>query len=214
MSFFENRRILGFVLWLVGILIVADGIACIVAGITGDSNSFIPDDLNNRGMYAAISGIGAIISGLIYLIFSAGISRGMVSIKIDILAGLTRIVGLSTIIGGLFDGAALLVGGSDAVGAIVGTVISVLIGAIVIWVAGRINDGRRDVGDIIIWIVMLVLMVILVAALFLGLIGAAAAFDLGMVIIIVEIVARLIIYLFVIAFLFDREVRSQMGMAS
>ena len=211
-SFFENRKILGFVLWVIAIFAIAEGIGCIVDGFSSDSSSFIPDEADNREFYGCLSGIGMIIAGLIYALFSSAISRGAVSKKIDILAGLVRMVGLTTIITGIFDGIAWILC-TDEIGAgIVSTIISILIGALIMWIGGRINDGKADVGDIIIWLVLLVLMLILVLLLFLALIGATLALDLGLILVILEIVCKLILYLFVIAFLCDRGVRKSMNM--
>ncbi len=212
-SFFENRKALGIALWIIAILTIAGGIASIISGITEDYGSLIPEDVDqNLNMYCIIGGIGEIIGGIIYLIFSAGLRRGMVSIKIDILAGLVRILGLVTIISGVFDAAAYIVGTGEFGAGIVDAIVSILVGALIIWIAGRINDDKQDVGDVVIWVVMLILVVLLIVISFLALIGLSFEFDFGLVVVILNLLANLVVDLFVLAFLLDREVRSEMGM--
>ena len=134
--------------------------------------------------------------------------------KTDILAGLIRLVGLATVIESIFELIARLTASDGDIGAaIVGAIISIVLGLLIMWIGGRVNDGKQDLGDKIIWVVLLVIMVILTVLLFLGLIGVALEFDLGLAVILLMIVAELIIYLFVIAFLLDKGVRKDMGMA-
>lgn len=212
-SFFENRKALGISLWIIAIITIASGIACIISGITEDWGSYIPEGVDqNLNMYCIISGIGGVIGGFIYLVFATGIRRGMVSIKIDILAGLVRILGLVTIISGIFDAVAFIVGGGEFGAGIVDAIVSILIGALIIWIAGRINDDKTDIGDVVIWVIMLVLVILMIIVSFLALIGLTLELDFGLVIVILELVANLIVDLFALAFLLDREVRDQMGL--
>ena len=213
-AFFENKKILGFVLWIVAIVALAGGIMSIVAGIQGDTNSLIDEDVTNTTLFGVLIGIGQIIMAFIYLAFSGAIYKGIVSNKTDILAGLIRLVGLATVIESIFELIARLTASDGDIGAaIVGAIISIVLGLLIMWIGGRVNDGKQDLGDKIIWVVLLVIMVILTVLLFLGLIGVALEFDLGLAVILLMIVAELIIYLFVIAFLLDKGVRKDMGMA-
>ena len=214
MSFFENKRILGFVLWLVAIITIAQGVACIIAGAMGNSNSFIPEDMDNKVFYGALTGIGSILVGFLYLGFSALISRRILKEKIDIIAGLVRMLGVTTILGGLFDAAASIIGTGDVGAGFVAAVISALIGLVIIFIASRINDRKVDVFDKIIWIVLVVLIAIVTVLVFIGLIGMTLSVDLGLVIIIIGVVAEIIINLFVLVYLFDADVMRKMGMKS
>ncbi len=212
-SFFENRKALGIALLIVAIITIASGISSIISGITEEYGSLIPEGVDqNLSMYCVIGGIGSIIGGFIYLIFSAGLRRGMVSIKIDILAGLVRILGLVTIVSGIFDAAAYIVGTGEFGTGIIDAIVSIIIGALIIWIAGRINDDKQDVGDVVIWVVMLVLVILLIIVSFLALIGLTFEFDFGLVVVILGLLSELIIDLFVLAFLLDREVRNEMGL--
>ncbi len=212
-SFFENRKALGIALWVVAIITMAGGIASIISGITEDYGSLIPEGVDqNLNMYCIIGGIGDIIGGVIYLIFSAGLRRGMVSIKIDILAGLVRILGLVTIISGVFDAAAYIVGTGEFGTGIVDAILSILIGALIVWIGGRINDDKQDVGDVVIWVVMLVLVILLIIVSFLAFIGLTFELNFGLVVVILNLLANLVIDLFVLAFLLDGEVRDEMGL--
>ncbi len=84
-------------------------------------------------------------------------------------------------------------------------IIDIIIGIIVVWAAGKINDGKETTIDKIIWIILLVLFVVYFLVSFIAIFTTD----------IISLIANLcgaIIYLFMIAYLFDNDVKKAMGM--
>ena len=105
-------------------------------------------------------------------------------------------------IAALFIGAFGFIGGLIAgIGA--GAIVTAIVGLVFIWVANKMMDGKATTIDKIVWILLLVFSV-------LGILGSLMA-----IISIVGIlngICGLIIYLMVLLYTLDPEVKKQMGM--
>lgn len=93
MSFFSRPNTAGNAFEIIGILEIIAGIFAIIDG-------FIDEEIDTG--FAVVLGVGAIICGLIIAFFGTKVRKGIISEKIDILATFVRIVGVTTIISGLF----------------------------------------------------------------------------------------------------------------
>ena len=153
--------------------------------------------------YCVIGGIGSLVCAVLYTMFALKVFKGQISEKIVILEQYVRIVGVTTALGGVFNGIASIAGGEDVGVAIVAAIILVLIGLLIMFIASKINDGKQTTGDIIIWVILLIAFIIVLIG------GVLSVFSLSGI---VDGIAHILIALFMIAFLFDPEVKSKMNM--
>lgn len=198
MSFFDEPKNAGMALVIVAILNLISAVFGLYDGVSGDFNTG-----------AVCVAIGAIICAIIYFKFGQELRMGSSS-KIDTLATYVKTVGLVTVIGGIFY---FGYAANEDWGMVGSGVISIILGLVVMWCASRINDGKKDAFDKILWIILTVIMILLVIVSLLAIVGSfgldgALNIALGVLIAICD----LIIYLFMLLLLLDGEVKSKMGM--
>jgi hypothetical protein len=196
MSFLDNPKTAGTAFEIVGLLEVIGGIFAIIGGI-------IDEEIDTG--FAVVVGIGAIICGLIVFFFGAKVLKGEISAKIDILATFVRVVGVTSIISGIF----LLIGMIMISGDIVGPIISIVIGLIIVFISTKINDGKQTTGDKIIWILLLIFFILDLIGAILTIIGGFNPFSITQII---TGICSVIIYIFMLILLFDSDVKKEMGM--
>ncbi len=207
MSFFKETRTAGIALMVLGAVNLIMAVVALVGAFSGD--------LGSTKTYAAIVAcIGPIIMALLYLRFGVSVKNGGVPKKIDILAYFVRLAGLSEIIIAVFNLWNAIETG-DAWVAIGSLVVSIIVGLIILFVAGRINDGKQDTGDKIIWILLVVLFAIsaiLDIVSIIGIFTAGVVFDLSLLTVVVLPIVSFIIDVFMLLLLFDSEVKREMNM--
>ena len=202
MSFFDNQKVLGYAFLVVGLILVIDAILTIVFGFV-DVNDDMKEGIDNWTIYCVLGGIGSLICAVLYTMFAMKVYNGVYSEKIVILERYVMIVGLTIALGGVFNAIASIAGGEDVGVALVAAVISVAIGLLIMFIATKINDGKQTVGDSIIWILLLIaFIIVLILSIFM-------LFSLATII---DGIAHIIIALFMIAFLFDADVKKKMNM--
>ncbi len=207
MSFFDNTKNLGTVFLIVGLLYILDAIVLIAAGfIDLPVGEQISEDANLT-LYCVIAGIGSLIGAILYVKYALKVSSGEISAKIDILASYVKIIGLVFMIVGIFQAIALAVSGAGIMAGLTGFLFSIIIGFIIMIIGGKINDGKQTVGDRIIWIILLIAFVLMFIIDLLGIVGSVTTLSLNGLI---SSVAGVLISVFMIRFLIDPEVRSQM----
>jgi len=163
---------------------------------------------------AVVACIGPIIMAALYLRFGISVKNGGVPKKIDILAYFVRLAGLSEIIIAVFN-LWNAIETEGALAAIVALAVSIIIGLIILFIAGRINDGKQDTGDKIIWIILVVLFAISAVLDILAIIGiftAGVAFDWTLLSTVILPIASFIIDVFMLLLLFDSDVKREMNM--
>ncbi len=193
---------MGFAFLLVGIILIIDAIFAIALGFM-DVSEEVRKGVENWMPYCVVGGIGSLISAALYTLFALKVHNGTYSQKIVILEKYVMIVGITTVIGGIFNAAASFAGGQDLGTALAGAILSAIIGLIIMFIATKINDGKQTIGDSIIWIILLIAFILLLIA------GILTVYTLlG----IIDGIAHILIALFMIAFLFDPEVKSKMNM--
>ena len=204
MSFLDDNKTAGIAFIILGVLQLIAALATLVGAVTAKDGVVIS---------AVVACLGPIIMAVLYFRFGVSIKNGSISKKIDILAYFVRLAGLSQIILSVFSfwHNWELEGGIAAVG---GLIISIIIGLIILFIAGRINDGKQDTGDKIIWIILVVLFVIAVIGNLISLVGVFALdvslFDKA--ISFITVVVNLIINLFMLVLLFNSDVKREMNM--
>ena len=193
MSFFDNTKIAGWAFFVIGILMIVAAIMDIWNG-AGSTESLT----DNAGY--VVAGIGSLIAAIVYFLFGNKVRNGTISAKIDVLGNYVRVVGVTTAIINLF---ALI--GYSVVGetAIATYVVWLILGIIIAWIGGKVNDGKTTNFDKILWIILLIVFVVLLIGSLLG-IG-------GDIVNIVKAICYAIVYLFMIIFMFDADVRKKMG---
>jgi hypothetical protein len=162
-----------------------------------------PLDGNDKTLYCAIAGVGSLIGAIIYLMFGMKVRSGAISAKIDVLATYVRTVGIVMLIGGIFSAAAAAAAGVSLGIALGGAVVTIIISLIIIFIAGKINDGKQSTGDKIIWVLLVIAFIIMLILSILECITIIG---------IIDGICGVLISLFMLGFLFDGEVKSQMGM--
>ena len=130
MSFFDNTKIAGWGLFFIGILMIISAILMIWDGATTEGD----DRLAN-----VVVGIGALLAAFIYFGFGNKVRKGEISAKIEVLAQFVKTVGLATIVSAFFAAIA----GIWGVGISTWTnVVILIIGIIIVWIGGKIDDGK------------------------------------------------------------------------
>ncbi len=200
MSFLSNPKTAGNAFEIIGILEIIGGIFAIIDGV-------IHDDIDTT--FAVVIGIGAIICGLIIAFYGNKVRNGVISEKIDILAAFVRIVGVITIITGIFLVIANVIIGADLLSEAISGIISIIIGLIIIFISTKINDGKQTIGDKIIWILLLIFFILDVIG---SILTIVAGFDPLSLTLIVTGICSTIAYIFMILLLFDADVKKEMGM--
>ena len=201
-SFFDNTKIVGFAFLVVGFILIFSAIFSIVMGFI-DVPAETKEGIPNWMPYCVVGGIGSLICALLYTFFAMKVNNGTYSQKIVILEKYVRIVGVTTAIDAIFAGAASIAGGQEVGPALVGIILGLIIGLIIIFISTKINDGKETIGDSIIWIILLIAFILLLVV---------SIFEIFTLIGIIDGIAHIIIALFMIAFLFDPEVKSKMNM--
>ena len=201
-SFFDNTKIVGFAFLVVGFILIFSAIFSIVMGFI-DVPAETKEGIPNWMPYCVVGGIGSLICALLYTFFAMKVNNGTYSQKIVILEKYVRIVGVTTAIDAIFAGAASIAGGQEVGPALVGIILGLIIGLIIIFISTKINDGKETIGDSIIWIILLIAFILLLIV---------SIFEIFSLVGIIDGIAHIIIALFMIAFLFDPEVKSKMNM--
>ena len=204
MSFFKENRTAGIALMVLGAINLIVGLVALVTALTA----------GNIVVSAVVACIGPIIMAALYLRFGISVKNGGVPKKIDILAYFVRLAGLSEIIIAVFN-LWNAIETEGALAAIVALAVSIIIGLIILFIAGRINDGKQDTGDKIIWIILVVLFAISAVLDILAIIGiftAGVAFDWTLLSTVILPIASFIIDVFMLLLLFDSDVKREMNM--
>ena len=192
MSFFDQPKNAGLAMIVVAIVEVIAAIINIVAAATAD------DGIDFSGIIVAIV---LIITAVIYFKYGSQVRSGAISAKIDILASFVNVVGVISIVNGVFQIIAGVAGGE---GLIANGVINIIIGLIICFCGKKINDGKETTLDKIIWIILLVVFIIEILANIVMLIGFPIGTLMG--------ICGIIIYVFMTLLLLDGDVKKAMGM--
>ena len=192
MSFFDNTKIAGWGLFFVAILSIISAIISIYNGAVKEGDDRLA---------LVVAGIGALLAAFIYFGFGNSVRKGEIDKKIDVLAQFVKTVGLATIVASLFGAIAGTWGVSISTWSNVGMII---LGIIVCWIAGKINDGKTTNFDRILWIILVVVFLVFFLLRLSGAFGGAW-YD------ILSSILMAIVYLYMLIFMFDGDVRKKMG---
>ena len=202
MSFFDDNKTLGTALIVLGAVQFILGVVALVGAVT--------DGIDGP---TAVAAIGPIIVAILYFAFGMKIRNGEMTNKLDILAYFVRLAGIGMIINAVFS---LWNSYEDSgLGAALGGIILTIIFALIImFLAGRINDGKKDTLDKVIWIALVVLFALAALANIFSLIGTliGITFSLTYLANLIIVIANIIIDIFMLCLLFNKDVKEGMNM--
>ena len=192
MSFFDDTKNVGLMMFVIAILGLIQAVLQIVNGATYDGETV-------KKVGYVIIGIGALLGAIIFFKFGNSVRTGSISGKLDVVAGFVQTVGYMTIVSSIFA----IIGGA-LVGAefAAGGVILLIIGAIVLYLGKKINDGKNTGADSVLWIILVIVFFIMMLASLAGLFGNI--FD------IIDGICSFVMYLCILLFMFDKEIKSAM----
>lgn len=193
MSFFDNTKIAGWGLFFVGILMIISAIISIYNGAVKEGDDRLA---------LVVVGIGALLAAFVYFGFGNKVRKGEISEKIAVLAQFVKTVGTATIVASFFGAIAGIWGVSVSTWSYV---LMLIIGIVILWIGGKIDDGRTTNFDKILWIILTVIFLI---EFILSLMGAFG----GEWYSILTSILMAIVYLYMLVFMFDGDVRKKMGM--
>lgn len=193
MSFIDNQKIVGWAFFIVGILLLVMAVVSLYSCIGED---------NAAGKIIVC--IGVLVAAILYTLFGNKVRTGSISGKVDVLGNYVNIVGATVIVEAIFAVIGGIIIGEDTMSMIGGGIILVIVGLIVMWAGRSVMDGKKTFGDKILWAILLIAFVVMFVLEFLEM-------DLGSAVSIISGVLHLLIYLFMIGYLLDGEVRDAMG---
>lgn len=194
MSFVDNTKIVGWAFFIIGIIMVISALLQFVDAFDYE------DTMDIVGVI--IGAIGALIAAVIYFLYGNKVRVGEIDGKMHILTSYVSVVGYATVISALFS----------AIGGILcealsfwDAVISFIFGLVLLWVAKKMGDDKQETIDKIIWILLLIIFIVLFILALCGIL------DGGWLNIIASI-CYAIVYIFMIAYILDNDVKKAMGM--
>ncbi len=192
MSFFDDTKNVGLMMFIIAILGLIQAVLQIVNGATYDGETV-------KKVGYVIIGIGALLGAIIFFKFGNSVRKGSISGKLDVVAGFVQTVGYMTIVSSIF---AIIGGAFVAVELAAGGVVLLIIGAIVLYLGKKINDGKNTGADSVLWIILVIVFFIMMLASLAGLFGNI--FD------IIDGICSFVMYLCILLFMFDKEIKSAM----
>ncbi len=194
MSFFDKTETVGWMIIVIGILGVVKALLSVVGAVNDDYTS-------NEKIGLIVTAVGYLLAAVILFVFGNKVRVGTISSKLDVVAGYVQTMGLMTMISAIF----IIIGGAimctDA-GVVLATsgVVLLIIGAIILYLGKTINNGKSKTG--ILWMILVIVFFLLTIGSLLSIGGDAVQ--------IIQAVCNFIMYLFILVFLFDREVKNAM----
>ncbi len=200
MSFFDDTKNAGLLLWIGGIIMIVAGILAIIS-------PFITDGMKDAEMLKkvgyAVIGVGSLIAAIVYFKLGQDIKAGSYG-QFQVISMFIAAVAYASLVAGIVGGVGYAIAGEFG-NAAVEIVVGVIIWLILTWANGKINDGNDTAADKIIWIVLLVIFLLGFLG---GVFGGIAILGAALITAIASIVEG-ILYLILLVYVFN--VRSEFG---
>lgn len=202
MSFVDNQKLVGTAFTVIGILFIIAALVQFASAITMEGGL-------GEHVGFAIAAVGAILAAIVYFKYGNSVRTGALSGKLNILGNYVLVVGVTTIIVGFFSA----IGGLMSELPFWDNVVAIILGLIVVWAGKKILDGKETTIDKILWILLTIIFLVLFIVYFVGIFGSFGADDaLNIVVEFLTAVCYSIVYLFMLCYMFDGEVKKGMGM--
>jgi hypothetical protein len=192
MSLFDNNK-------HVGLAIIIAGILQIVLPIWGIV------DADDHQVAIAVAAIGGIIFGFILVGYGLKVRSGS-NDRVAILSGFIRVLGIGSIISGLFVIIADIIGEPNVT--IAEGVVSLIVGLILLWIGQKVAGKSKNTISQILWILLVIVFLILAI---LALIGLIASLLDGNWAAALANVADLFIYGYAFVASLSKDIKSSMG---
>lgn len=201
MSFVDNQKLVGTAFTIIGILFIIAALVQLVGAFSEEGWTNI--------LGAVIAAIGAILAAILYFKYGNSVRKEELTGKLNILGSYVLVVGVTTVIVNIFA----------AIGGIIGEIsfwdslIMVILGIIVIWAGKKITDGKETTIDKILWIILTIVFLVLFVLNFVGIFGSFGSGEaLTIIISFITSVCYAVVFLFMLLYMFDGEVKKGMGM--
>lgn len=201
MSFVDNQKLVGTAFTIIGILFIIAALVQLVGAFSEEGWTNI--------LGAVIAAIGAILAAILYFKYGNSVRKEELTGKLNILGSYVLVVGVTTVIVNIFA----------AIGGIIGKIsfwdslIMVILGIIVIWAGKKITDGKETTIDKILWIILTIVFLVLFVLNFVGIFGSFGSGEaLTIIISFITSVCYAVVFLFMLLYMFDGEVKKGMGM--
>lgn len=201
MSFVDNQKLVGTAFTVIGILFIIAALVQLVGAFSEEGWTNI--------LGAVIAAIGAILAAILYFKYGNSVRKEELTGKLNILGSYVLVVGVTTVIVNIFA----------AIGGIIGEIsfwdslIMVILGIIVIWAGKKITDGKETTIDKILWIILTIVFLVLFVLNFVGIFGSFGSGEaLTIIISFITSVCYAVVFLFMLLYMFDGEVKKGMGM--
>lgn len=152
MSFFDDTKNAGLLLWIGGILMIIAGILAIIAPFVVDG---CKDWETTKKAGYAIIGVGSLVAAIVFFKLGKDVKSGSYD-KFKVLVMFIAAVAYASLVSGIIGGIGYFVAAEWANGA-VSIVIGIIIWLILTWANKKLNDGKEGLADKIIWIVLLII---------------------------------------------------------
>ena len=200
MMFFQDTRSIGVVFWIAAILYLVEAILVLTGAHVENLTNF-PEIITDKQGFCFIIGFGSLLSAAIYLLNAHRI-MSQKRARLDVLRRYVLTIGLCTLVDGIAAGLSVYLYTNDPDAGIYVTVITIVLSIFLILISNSITNGKKGAGKKVVW-------AILVIAFALMLINALQAADNYWQY--AENIANVLIAFFMLSMIFDRDVRSEMG---
>ncbi len=186
-------------------LIAAGGILALV-GLIGIVTAMVD---GGDGIGKAVSELGAIIGGIVYLMYGLKITKGNITGKVNIFGNYVRTVGVVYAITGVFFSLGLFIAGEGVSALVINIIVYLVIALIIIRISSKVLGSGDGIGTKFLWFILALIFVVLVILGIIAVISMLSPFGgIGFV----QAVVKLAVYFIMALYIFDPEVKSAMGM--
>jgi hypothetical protein len=202
MMFFEDTRSIGLIFWIVAVLMAINAVM-LLAGAFLDDMVEIPDKVTDGRMFCLLTGAGSAASAIIYAC-NAHRTMAVRRSRLEVVRSYVRVIGLCTLIGGICGGLALYLYTDEPTLGFYVALVTIVISAIVLGIAGIIANGKKGPVKKVVWGILIVAFALMALE---ALTEADDYWEFA------EHIAHMIIAVFMISFIADGDVRREMGVS-
>jgi len=203
MMFFQDTRSIGLVFWIVVALLLFDSGITFLCFFTDDMSS-VPLYVSDPRLYCLLMAVGSLVTAAVYGLNAHRVMSKTLT-RLKVISSYVTTVGICTLINGIVEGLALFMYTEDLPFGMMVTAATIVIGLIVIMTGLVLADGKKGLLKKIICAVLVISFVLMAA----DSLTEAANYSQYAV-----HIAHLLISVFMLMFITDREVRIEMGAVS
>jgi hypothetical protein len=200
MIFFKDTRSIGVVFWAVTVLLGFNAVMVLLGAFTDDMVE-LPDYVTDAKMYCLLIGIGSLISALLYALIAHRVMSKKMTM-LEVLRSYVLTIGMCTVIGGAFAGAAIYLCTNMEDAALIATIVSLVLGIFILLMGFAIGNGKKGFIKKVIWFILVIAFIVMFVN---ALLPADNYWQFA------QHIANVLIAFFMLLFIVDEEVRIDMG---